>query len=589
MLITVTLVVACLAALSLTRIQADVALLGTLTLMLLLGVIEPERAAAGFANTGVLTLAALFPVVAALRQTGVVDAIARRALSFTDSESRARWRMMLAVASCSAFINNTPLVAITTPMIRDWAIKVKLSPSRLLLPLSYAAIAGGTLTLLGSSVNLALAGIVYDASQGQTQLTLWDPVWFGLPICAAVLLYCALFAPKLLAAQTAAATSERKTSLVEYNLSFIVESNGILVGQSVEAAGLRHLRGMYLAEIQRGETLITAVEPSQTLQANDQLHFVGNTDDVGDLIQMSGLRPAEDQINKLETPRHQRQLIEAVVANGSNLVGRSIRSAKIRTRFGAVVLAVFRQGEALKGQKIGDIQIKAGDLFLMEANAHAQQHIKASRDFLMASLQNQQVAFNQQKRPLAITIFVALIAAASAGLADLMTLAWLSAGLMLLSRCITAKAARDSIDWQLLLVLAAAIGMGNALVDSGAINALTDLLTAQNYNAPALWFALLFAVTALTSAFVTNSAAVVILFPLAQALALQTGVELKIMALLLLAGASASFMTPMAYQTNLLVYNAGGYRFRDYLIFGLPLTVLVGAVAVSVAVIWSGA
>ncbi len=225
----------------------------------------------------------------------------------------------------------------------------------------------------------------------------------------------------------------------------------------------------------------------------------------------------------------------------------------------------------------------------MEANAHAQQHIKASRDFLMASLQNQNVAFNQEKRPVAIAIFVAMIAAASVGIADLMTLAWLSAGLMVFSRCITAKEARDSIDWQLLLVLAAAIGIGNALVDSGAIKALTDLLTAQNYDAPALWFTLLFAVTSLTSAFVTNSAAVVILFPLAQAVALQTGVDLKMMALLLLAGASASFMTPMAYQTNLLVYNAGGYRFRDYLIFGLPLTVLVGAVAVSVAVIGSGA
>ena len=574
-------VLLCFIILAFNRAPADIVLLGGLTLMLLTGVVSVDSAVAGFSNSGVLTLAALFVVVEGLRQTGAISSVARYALNYKDNESTARWRIMAWIGSCSAFVNNTPLVAIATPLVLSWSKKMSIAPSRLLLPLSYAAIAGGTCTLLGSSVNLALAGMLNDATEGTVQLQFWEPTLLGLPVAMVVFLYSALTATRLLPERGLAGAEPDKVG--RYRLEFTVEPGGVLVGKTIEAAGLRHLRGMYLAELFRNGELIPAVAPDQLLQSGDQLLFVGNSAEVSDLMTMEGLKPSDSQVYKLEGPRHRRVLVEVVIAGGAGIAGKSIRDAKLRTRLGAVVLAVHRHGEALTGRKIGDIVLASGDLLLLETAPALIGGINNSRDFLMATTEKRPVSQNSGKRYVAAGLFLLMMCAATVGLFDLMVLAWLCAGLMVITRCLSVGAARDSVEWEIVLVLAAAIGLGNGLVESGAIANLVSWLPVHGEMPAAAIFAALFSLAALISAFVTNSAAVVILFPIAQSLSVVAGLDLKLTTLVLLMGASASFMTPMAYQTNLMVYNAGSYRFADYLRFGAPLTVLVGLVVVGLA------
>ncbi len=576
---------ACLLLISRSRSHPDIILMGGLTLLIAGGAVSVERAVAGFSNTGVLTLAALYVVVAGLRETGAIAGLTGAVLGFRVGELRARLRMMTLVAASSAFVNNTPLVAVTTPMIREWAERRGFAASRLLMPLSFAAIAGGTCTLLGSSVNLALAGLLDSVTDGSVRLSLWSPALLGLPVTLLVLLYCQLLAGRLLPGQQA--RSDKSAGAGRYYVEFLIEPNGPLHNRSIADAGLRHLQGVYLAELMRGEQVIAAVGPDQILQAGDRLVFVGDSGRIGDLMAMRGLLPAEDQVFKLDAPRHRRLLAEAVVGNRSELVGQSIRQARLRTRMHAVVVSVFRDGAELPAGKIGDIVLRAGDMLLLEAPPEAIEALSQRSEFLMVQARESGVTPDHGRRGIALAIFAAMIATASFGTLQLLTVAWLGAGAMLLAGCVSGKTARSAIDWEILVVLAAAIGIGNALIDSGAVAGLTGLLTLAAPQPGWVVWLCLFAVTALLSAVVTNGAAVVIMFPVALSLATANGLDLELTTLVLLMAASASFMTPIAYQTNLIVYSAGGYRFVDFLRMGTPLTVLCGLLTVALASVYA--
>jgi di/tricarboxylate transporter len=486
-------------------------------------------------------------------------------------------------ALLSAFLNNTPVVAVFVPAVKVWARRNNLNLSKLLIPLSYASIAGGTCTLIGTSTNLVVNGLLID-QVGSPGLGMFDLAWIGLPITVSVLLFVLIFSGRLL--------PDRKEPLVhsdgmrEYMTEMMVEEGSPLEGCCIEKAGLRSLPGLFLAEIERDGAILPAVEPRERLEANDRLIFVGAIESVVDLHRIRGLVPATDQVMKLEGARKDRSFFEAVVSDTCPLVGKSVREGRFRSHYHAVIIALARNGERLRG-KIGDMVLRAGDTLLLEARPDFINQQGRSRDFLLVSEVGGFHPPNHKGAPLALSIIIGMVVLAASGLLSMLEAALVAAGLMIVLGCTSGRVARQAPDWQVLVVISTSFGVGAALQTSGAAGALADSIISLAGGNPWATLVLIFTATALLTAIATNNVAAVLAFPIALSAAHHMNVDVMPFAITIMVAASASFATPIGYQTNLMVYNAGGYRFADFMRIGLPLTLLVGLVTVGlVPLIW---
>lgn len=561
----------------------DVILLGTLALLATLGVVSPADAVRGFGNEGLVTVAALYIVVAGLSQTGAMNLIAAPLLGRPKSTFDAQVRLMLPVAGLSAFLNNTPLVAMFLPVVSDWCKKTGISPSKLFLPLSYAAILGGTCTLIGTSTNLVVFGLLRDLPTPY-DLGLFDIAWVGVPAAAVGIAYCLIMGRWLLPDRksvTAAVEDMR-----QYCVEMIVDPAGPLVGQTIEQAALRHLPGLYLMEIERGAEVIPAVSPQEKLRGGDRLIFVGIVESVVDLRKMRGLVPATDQVNKVAARPVHRMLIEAVVSSNCPLVGKSIREGRFRTTYNAAVIAVARSGERIK-MKVGDIVLRPGDTLLLEAGRDFADQQRNSKDFYLVSPIENSAPPRHEKAWLALGILVAMVGAATFELMSMLGAAMAAAAAMVVTRCCTGGEARRSLDWNVLLVIGAAFGIAAAMQQTGAAAFVASNLMRIGGATPWTALATIYLVTMAFTALITNNAAAVLVFPIAHAAAEGLGVNFMPFAIAIMLAASNDFATPIGYQTNLMVYGPGGYRFSDYLRFGTPLNLLVMAVTLILApLIW---
>ncbi len=565
--------------LSFTRIGADLILVGALTVLLLLGVITPDTALSGFSNPGLATVAVLYVVVSGCIETGAANVLAKALLGRPKSEWSAQIRLMLPVAFLSAFLNNTPVVAMLVPAVQDWARRNHFSVSKLMIPLSYAAIFGGACTMIGTSTNLILAGLVEQDST-LSAIGFFEIAWLGIPSAVIGIVFVLSTSRWLLPMRKPPITEQMNPK--EYAVEMLVEAGSSLVGQTIEQAGLRHLPSLYLAEIERRDSILPAVGPNERLQDNDRLVFVGMVDSVVDLYQIRGLIPAPDQVFKLDSPRPQRQLVEAVISGTSPLVGLSIRESGFRTRYDAVVIAVARSGKRVEG-KIGVIELHVGDTLLLEARpAFVEQH-RNSRDFLLVSAIEGGNTPRHDKAGIATLVLIAMVLGASLAGLSMLVAALVAAGLMIITRCTSASAARRNVDWQVLVVIGASIGLGSALEQTGAASAIAHFWI--SFAGQSYWIALLavYLITSLFTAVVTNNAAAVLMFPIAKATAVGLGVSFSPFIFTIMMAASASFATPISYQTNLMVYGPGGYRFSDYLKIGIPLNLLMAGVTMAIA------
>lgn len=566
------------------RAAPDVITAGGLTLLLVLGVLTPAEALSGFSNPGMLTVGVLYVVVTGLTETGAVGWIGPSLLGRPRGPTDARLRLMLPVAGLSAFLNNTPVVAIFIPAVQDWAKRHRLELSRLLIPLSFASIAGGTCTLIGTSTNLVVNGL-YVERLGGAGLGLFEPVWVGLPVTLAVFVFLLTAGHWLLPKRRPAAASYGDVR--QYTSEMLVQPGSPLVGKSIEDAGLRQLPGLFLIEIERGEQVMAAVSSEEILQANDRLVFAGILDSVMDLQRTRGLIPATDQVFKLNLPRPGRCFVEAVLADKSPLVGQSVREGRFRNRYGAVIIALARNGERV-ARKIGDIVLAPGDTLLLETRPNFVEQQKNSRDFLLVSQIGDFHPLKHDRAPVAIAVVVAMIAVVSLGWLSMLEAALLAAGLMIFTRCTTSRTARRAPDWQVLVVIATSFGIGAALEKTGAASALAGGLIGLADGDPWVTLALVFIATALLTSLATNNVAAVLIFPIAFQAAEAMGVAPEPFILTLMIAASASFATPIGYQTNLMVLNVGGYRFGDFVRIGVPLTLVVGLVTILVVPrVWS--
>ncbi|MBI3772924.1 MAG: SLC13 family permease [Gammaproteobacteria bacterium] len=580
---TLAVIALCIGTLVMTRWAVDVVLMGGLTLLLVAGVLSPQQALEGLANEGMVTVGVLFIVSAAMRETGAIQWIAHYLFGQPKSISGAQLRMMAPVAALSAFLNNTPLVAMMIPAVTDWAKKHQVPVSKLLMPLSYAAVVGGTITLIGTSTNLVVNGLVKKHAGDGAGFGLFDLAWLGIPCTVLALIYI-LIAGRWLLPNRQSPISQLADAR-QYTVEMMVEAGSQLVGKTIEAAGLRQLPGMYLIEIERGEHILPAVAPQTILNANDRLVFAGVVDSIIDLQKIRGLKPATDQVFKLDAPRKERCLIEAVVSDSCPLVGKTIREGRFRTQYNAAIIAVARNGEQIK-RKIGDIVLQAGDTLLLEGSPTFAERYRNSRDFFLVSCLEDSTPPQHQRAPLALGILVAMVLAVGFDLLSMLQAAMLAAGAMIMTQCLSGNTARRSVDWQVLIVIAASFALGEALQNSGAATRLGELVL-QIADQPWLALVLIYFSTILITELITNNAAAVLMFPIAISVADKLHVNFIPFAVAVMFAASLGFSTPIGYQTNLMVYGPGGYRFSDFLRMGIPLTILLGAVAVfMIPMIW---
>ncbi len=555
---------------ALTNLAADVVFLGGMAVLFVSGILTEKDALAGFSNPGVITVAVLYVVVTGLSQTGGLNWISQRVLGLPKGHNAALLRLMAPVMGMSAFLNNTPVVAMFIPVVSDWSRKLRISPSKLMIPLSYAAIFGGTCTLIGTSTNLVVNGLLVSSTD-LPGLKLFDLAVVGLPCAIAGMIY--LFTTHRWLLPSRKPVISESDDVRQYTVEMMVPMDSPLVGKSIEQAGLRHLPGLYVVEIIRNQQIIPAVSPKEILRDGDRLVFIGMIDSIVDLHRLRGLQPATDEVFKLDTPRAQRCLIEAVVSNTCPIVGKTIREGKFRTQYNAVVLAVARNGERLPG-KIGSIRLKPGDTLLLEANANFLSQQRISNDFYLVNGIPDSEPLRHEKAPVAIIILGIMVLLASLGIMSMLKAAVLASVVMLLAGCCSSVRAFRNIEWSVLLVIGAALSIGKALESTGAAAAIANSLIQFSGDNPWLALAIVYLVTNLLTEAITNNAAAALVFPIALSLSQSLGVNFTPFAIAIMIGASASFSTPIGYQTNLMVYGPGGYKFSDFLRVGIPLNVI---------------
>lgn len=591
--------------LALGRFSADIVMMGVLLVLLIAGVLTPDEAIGGFANEGLITVAMLYVVAAAMKETGAMARITSVLLGRPKDERSAQIKLTLPVAAMSAFINNTPIVAMFLPTLDGVARRCRIAPSKLYMPLSFASILGGVCTLIGTSTNVIVAGLLREnpiTSDGGPAtvdnpalgFSMFSLAKVGLPIALFGLAYILIFGRRLLP-DRANPIDQAESQGHGYHAALKVSPGCPIIGKTVEAANLRSLPGLFLARIERSDDSVIAVSPREIIEAEDVLVFVGKLDSVVELQQIKGLVPStadahehEDDTVNGSSYRPNLRIVEAVVSNNSSLVGLTIRQSGIRTRYGAVVVAVRRQGQQIPG-KLGEIRLRPGDTLLLEAEPGFASRFGSSGDFYLVNERFTPASLRHERAWVALAILALLVTLITFGIMPPMTAAMLAAGLMIVTRCCTGPQARRGVDFSILAVIGASFGIGQAMQNTGLAHDISHFIL-ETFQSMGPW-ALLACVYLLTSVFtacMTNNAAAVLMFPIAVGLAQEAGINPMPFVVAITVAASCEFSTPIGYQTNLMVMGPGGYKWLDYTRFGGPLTLLCGVLCVILAPLMFG-
>jgi di/tricarboxylate transporter len=587
-------------------IPIELLFLGGLALVTLAGVITPGQALAGFSSKAVVIIGALFAASAGLRTTGALDWIGNRLLGKATSERGALIRLAFAVVPSSAFVLNTPLVAMLAPVVVDWCRRRSISPSRLLIPLSYLTIVGGVCTLIGTSTTLVINGVLADLPGPEIapeiakqigELTFFEISAAGIPIALLGTAYILIVAPRRLPNRTELIEQFGKHRR-EYLVEMQVESACPLIGKTVQDAGLRNLPGLFLIEIDRKGDVITPVAPEHKIEVGDHLIFTGVVTTIADLERISGLVPAVDRSFETKpAERIHRQLTEAVLSRTSPLVGLTVRETDFRQRYNAAVVAVHRNGQRLTN-KIGSIRLQPGDTLLLQTRQTFVETQRNNQEFYLVSRVGDTAARRHDRALLASLMFLGLILWLTLGSLMSGILPWGNLAhpdihaiaaivvvlAMIVTRCMTTAEARLAIDLQVLLTIAAALGLGKALYESGAAEWLAHMLVdgiesvgiSQQWL-PYLLLAVIVVSTQVFTEMITNIAVASIMIPISIDVAATAGFHARPFIIAVSLASSLSFVTPLGYQTNLMVMGPGGYLPRDYLRVGFPLAFLVTA------------
>ena len=539
--------------------------------LLLLGVIEVPEALAGFSNPAPFTVGALFVVARAISKTGAIRPITQSVMGVTGHTRRPMLRMLLPVSLASALMNNIPLVAMMMPEVSVWARKRGTDAARFLLPLSYGAIFGGLLTLIGTSTNLVVAGQMVDV--GMEPFGFFELGQVGLPIALVGVASLVALSPRLLKNVRSPGSALAK-SAKDFTIDMRVTTGGPIDGATVEDAGLRHLTGVFLASVNRGDSVVAPARPNTVLRGDDILRFVGRVDQILDLQSIRGLDHDNlEFIQEFSVPGA--SYFTVAIGHDSPLVGRSLKESGFRSSYQGVVVAIHRAGVRIEA-KLGEVPLRAGDALIVLADPDFKARWQHRADFLVVSPLSDEVEPVAPGRWRTLAVLLTMIVVAAVGLLPILHAALTAAILMVALRVITADEARHALDLEVLGLIAAAFGLAAAVEGSGLAASIADGLTSTlgTFGETGVLLGVVLATIALTE-FVTNNAAALLMFPIGVSSAAAAGIDPRGMAVTVAIAASASFLTPLGYQTNTMVYGPGGYKVSDYVKVGSPITLVV--------------
>jgi len=540
-------------------------------------ILTPQEILSGFANEQVAIIIMLLLLGEIIRETAVIERAFDAVYKKNKPYKGFMFRIMSTTAFFSAFLNNTPLVAVMMPYVNSWGKKNKVAPSKLLIPLSFAAILGGSTTLIGTSTNLIVNGLVKDQTLFPefTRLHLFEFAYVGLPMLIIGFAYILFFGYKLLPSKK----GERDNLLTnrKYIVEALIRPGSKLIGKTIEEANLRNLDGLFLVEIIRGNIVLPAVSPNTVLLENDLLYFAGETEKIADLVSgNNGL--TFPQVGMLKKKIHT-QVIEVVISHNSTLINKTVKEARFRSKYDAAIIAIHRNGEKVSG-KIGEVKLKAGDVLLLLAGEDI-----ASRadiyDFYFISKVKEMQKIPAYKTAILLTGTVLAIALSALHFISLFNALLILFVVILSIGVVSPKDIHKKIDLNLAGIIALSLALGTAMIKTGVASMLADdiILVSKPLGVVGVFFVLYF-ITTVLAAFITNKAAVAIMFPIAIATAYNLHVTPVPFALLIAYAAAANFMTPIGYQTNLMIYGPGGYTFKDFFRIGFPLTIIYMIVAV---------
>jgi di/tricarboxylate transporter len=558
-------------------------LLGALAVLVLGGALSTDLAFAGLASPATISIAGLFVVARAVRDHAGLDAVLARVLGDgTRTERRVLMRFIPQVMVLSAVANNTPIVAVGAPVLRSWAERHGVAATRLLMPLSFAAILGGTLTLIGTGPNLVVSSMLTDA--GHAPLGFFELTPLGLPVAVLGGILIVWLAPHVLPDRRTPheqIASHRR----DYTVRLVVEPGGPLDGLTLGSAGLRDLPDAYVASVDHGDPSLGPSGPATVLRGGDELVLVGGIDSVRELLLRPGLREAEHAQTR-SLPGEDNRLVECVVASGSDLVGRTAKGMAFRGRYGAAIIAIHRAGERITG-KLGTVELRVGDSLLVLSEPAFVERWSGHRDFAVVVPHSAPEATTRDRarRWLTVATFVLMVATAASGVVPVLHAIIGACVVLVATRTITFGRAITAVDLDIVLIVAAAIGIGSAISTSGLSARLAQSLAGPAIAGPVITVLAIVVATILLTEMITNVAAAALMIPIALDLATLTGTDPRGLALAVAVAASASFLTPLGYQTNTIVYGVGGYRFTDFWKLGLPLTIATIVTVVTVTML----
>jgi len=559
-------------------LEVELTVFGVLMLLIIGDVITLKEAFAGFSNEGMLTIALLFVVAGALNNTGMLKHLNSHIFGQGNSPYWSKLlRIMVPISAISAFMNNTPVVAMMIPAVRNWADKYGKAASKFLIPISYAAIFGGMCTLIGTSTNLIVHGLMLES--GMEGMGMFEISKIGVPVAIVGMLYVAMVGHRSL--------PDRKEPIVElgeHTREFVIElkvtPEYAQIGKSVEEAGLRHLKGLFLFQIEREEEMIAPAKPHEKIHLGDRLFFTGVPKTILELQKTPGLQLTKDSHFDLKQyDSNQIRTFECVISSVSPLVGKTVRESNFRTNYGAVIIAIHRHGQRMES-KIGDIRLHPGDTLLVLASRDFRKRYYHRNDFYLIAGSESPPSRPRWQGYLSVGAFLGMLLLTVAAGLPLLASAACAVLLLILSKTVTSNEARRMVDWRVLVIIALSLGVAEAVEKAGVATVLAEGIVqlSSSFGVMGVVTAIYF-LTSFYTLIMTNNATAALIFPIAISTAGMMEADPRAFAMTVVLGAAASFATPISYQTNLMVYGPGGYKFMDFVRIGIPLQIIVAVMS----------
>ena len=551
-----------------TKLPSDFVFLGGMGLLLVSGVIPAGAVLGSFSSSTVVLIGALFVVISGLVHTGFLQWVVRYCLGSPKTYHKAVIRLMLPVAALSSFLNNTAVVALFTGVVRLWAKKLGIAPSKLLIPLSYASGMGGICTLIGTPPNLLISGF-YTKETG-IALSIFTPTLVGL-FCLVVGVLSVIALSRLLPERVSPEDALQGTST--YTVELMVPSMSSLVGKTIKEAGLHQVDGGHLIEIIRlDKEVITAVDDEEYIFGGDRLIFSGNVEKILEIRDTYQLVNATHHVFSLDEVEQDRKLRMATVGFKSSFIGRSMSDTAFEEDNNLVLVAIAREGEVVKGSP-REVELKAGDTLLMECPLRFHMDRQSKYDLMELASES---LYKPDKRTLySSLIMIAMVAVSSLGYLTLLQAAFIAAFAMIICRFCTIDQARESIDWRLLMIFAGSISLGTAIQDTGIAEWISQGILVLCDGSPMVALAGICLVGTFITEFTSNTATAAIFFPIAYQTALNMDVNPLTFCVALMVSVSSSFATPIGSPTHMIVYGPGGYRFADFARIGIPMNFII--------------